>query len=134
MACAVLRERSVRSFPKTVLISITIVLAACSTSSLSRQAAAPLGPARCVITNQNLSPKETETIEKLRHDVEAGPLYTIPAAGGGVVTCQAGYDAGVIVLDYNFGAQRWLRVKRDSSKFRLEGADEVRRRVCVSGA
>jgi hypothetical protein len=87
---------------KRLLVLSAILASACSSPSLSTQ----VPP--CEIANQS------ESIAELRRTVEAGPLYTIPAAGG-VANCRGNVDEGVISLEYNFQGGGWLRVKRDPS-------------------
>src|SRR5438477_3133491 len=109
---------------KRFLVGAGIFLAGCSMPSLSKQGAAPPVISPCVVADQNLSPKEKEAIAELRRNVESGPLYTTPASAAGVAKCSAGYEAGVIALEYTFRDGGWLRAKRDS---RIEYNDQEAR-------
>ena len=96
------------------LIWSSLLLGACSAvPSLKQAATAPPVP-QCVAPKTPISPEDTETIATLRHSIEMGPLYTVPATRSGVAACRIQYEDGVITLEYSFRDGGWLHVKRDS--------------------
>src|SRR2546427_1340144 len=109
---------------KLFFVWSSLLLAACSTLPLARQSAATPVVPECVAAENAISPQHADTIASLRHTVEMGPLYTIPATRSGVAACRIGYEEGVITLEYRFRDDGWLHVKRDS---RIEYNDQEAR-------
>src|SRR3989442_12106916 len=99
---------------KLFFVWSSLLLAACSTLPLARQSAATPVVPECVAAENAISPQHADTIASLRHSIEMGPLYTIPATRSGVAACRIQYEDGVITLEYSFRDGGWLHVKRDS--------------------
>lgn len=110
---------------KRLSVWSSIVLAACSVSPTPSQSAAPLPVlTSCTVIGGAATPQDAATLLALRHSVEKGPLYTIPAVAAGVASCHVRQESAVIVLEYRFKDGGWLHVKRDA---RIEYSEQEAR-------
>ncbi|MES2355107.1 MAG: hypothetical protein V4568_12050 [Pseudomonadota bacterium] len=102
-------------FNVAVFMCGSVLLAACSSlPPVSALVAQKSKGVSCTTTGETAPPQSELAIIALRHTVETGPLYTIPAAEG-VVSCSVRHEPDTIAIEYQFKNGGWLRVKRNSS-------------------
>lgn len=101
-----------------LLISVLVLMFVCTVTLSYGKDAKSSHVNQCVKVGK-ISEKGYKILNELQRAVEAGPMYTIPAASLGVLECRMKEfypDTSLILdLEYRFKKEGWLKLRRTES-------------------